>query len=160
METQKMNSQRDTLYFFLNIFIGVQLLHNTALASVAQQSESATCIHTSPYPLRLEPPSHPPYPTALGHNKAPSCSPCAMLLLPTSYLFYIWQCIYVHATLTSPRLPPPLRVLKSILYVYVFVTALPLSSSVPFLCCCFFRFHIDALAYGICFSLSDLLHSV
>ena len=26
---------------------------------------------------------------------------------PSIYLFYIWQCIYVHSTLTSPRLPPP-----------------------------------------------------
>ena len=35
-------------------------------------------------------PSHPPYPTPLGGHKAPSWSPCAMRLLPTSYLFYIW----------------------------------------------------------------------
>ena len=26
----------------------------------------------SPYPLTLEPPSHPPYPTPLGHHKAPT----------------------------------------------------------------------------------------
>ena len=42
------------------------------LVSVAQQSESAICIHMSPYALPLEPPSHPPYPTPLGHHKAPS----------------------------------------------------------------------------------------
>ena len=35
-----------------------------------QQSESAICIHTSPYPLPVEPPSHPPYPTPLGGHKA------------------------------------------------------------------------------------------
>ena len=90
------------------------------------QSESAICIHMSPNPLPFEPPPHPPYPTPLGHLKTRSQSPCAMLLLPTSQLFYIQQCIYVHATLTSPS----------------------------------FRFHIYALAYSICFSLSDLLHSV
>ena len=28
--------------------------------------------------------------TPLGGHKAPSWSPCAMWLLPTSYLFYIW----------------------------------------------------------------------
>ena len=33
------------------------------LVSVVQQSESAICIHISPYPLPLKPPSHPPYPT-------------------------------------------------------------------------------------------------
>ena len=36
------------------------------------------------------PPSHPPCPTPLDGHKAPSWSPCAMQLLPTSYLFYIW----------------------------------------------------------------------
>ena len=50
-------------------------------------------IYTStyiPYLLPLVSPSHPPYPTPLGGNKAPSWSPCAMRLRPTSYLFYIW----------------------------------------------------------------------
>ena len=46
------------------------------------------CSHISS-PLHL-PPSHPPYPTPLGGHKALSWSPCAMWLLPTSYLFYIW----------------------------------------------------------------------
>ena len=36
------------------------------------------------------PPSHPPYPTPLGGHKAPSWSPSAMRLLPTSYVFYLW----------------------------------------------------------------------
>ena len=76
------------------------------LVSVAQQSESAICIHMSPYTLPLESPSHPPYPTPLGHRKALSRSPSAMLLLPTSQLFYIRQCMYVDATLTSPQLHP------------------------------------------------------
>ena len=31
-----------------------------------------------------------PHPTPLGGHKALSSSPCAMRLLPTSYLFYIW----------------------------------------------------------------------
>ena len=58
-----------------------------------------------------------------------------------------------------PSFPLPPRVLKSILYVYIFISALQLGSSVPFFFF-FFRFHIYALAYGICFSFSDLLHSV
>ena len=33
------------------------MLHNTVLVYVLQQSESAICIHVSPYPLPLEPPS-------------------------------------------------------------------------------------------------------
>ena len=59
------------------------------LVSVAQQSESAIGIHMSTYPLSLEPPSHPPYHTPLGHREARSQSPCAMRLLPTSQLLYI-----------------------------------------------------------------------
>ena len=46
------------------------------------------CSHISS--LLHFPPSHPPHPTPLGGHKAPSWSPCAMRLLPTSYLFYIW----------------------------------------------------------------------
>ena len=46
--------------------------------------------------------------------KAPSWSPCAMWLPPTSYLFYIWSCTYVHATLSlCPSLPFPLPMSSS-----------------------------------------------
>ena len=125
------------------------------LVSIVYQSESAICIHMSPYPLPLEPPFHPPYPTLLGHHKALRWSPCAMLLLPTSY--FIFGSVYMWMLLSLlPSFPLPLCVLKSILYVYVFIPALQLGSSVPF----FFRFPIYALAYSICFSLSDLLHTV
>ena len=55
----------------------------------------------------IYPPSHPPYSTPLGHRKAQSQSPCAMLLLPISQLFYIRRCMYVDATLPSPQLRPP-----------------------------------------------------
>ena len=61
---------------------------------------------------------------------------------------YICQCY----SLTSSQLTlPPPHVLKSILYFCIFIPVLPLF---------FFRFHAYVLAYGICFSLSDLLHSV
>ena len=68
---------------------------------------------------------------------------------------YVCQCY----SLTSSQLTlPPPRVLKSILYVCVFIPVLPPGSSEPFVF--FFRFHIYVLSYCICFSLSDLLHSV
>ena len=55
-------------------------------------------------------------------------------------------------SLTSSQLTlPPACVLKSILYVCIFIPVLPLGSSEPFFY--FFRFHIYVLAYGICFSL-------
>ena len=116
------------------------MLHNTVLVSVAQQSESAICIHMSPYPLPLEPPSHPPYPTPLGHRKAPSQSPCAMLLCPTSQLFYVGS-VYMSMLLSfRPGFTLPPHVLKSIFYVYLFIPALQLVHLYYFS-----RFHI----YGI-----------
>ena len=69
-----------------------------------------------------------------------------------SVVYISWCYSQLHL---SFALPP--HVIKSILYVYLFIPALQLGSSVPFF---FFRFHIYVLAYGICFSLSDLLHSV
>ena len=48
------------------------MLYNVVLVSAVQQSESAICIHISPYLLHLASPSHPPYPTALGHHKTSS----------------------------------------------------------------------------------------
>ena len=40
------------------------------LVSAVQQSESVICIHISPYPFPLKPPSHPPYSTPLHSHKA------------------------------------------------------------------------------------------
>ena len=54
---QGMDAARILSFFFIRV-------------SAVQQSESAICIHISPYPLPLEPPSHPPYPTPLGRHKA------------------------------------------------------------------------------------------
>ena len=42
------------------------------------------------YSLLHLPPSHPTYPTPLDGHKALTQSLCAMQLLPTSYLYYIW----------------------------------------------------------------------
>ena len=68
----------------------------------------------------------------------------------------VYICLCHSLTSSQLTLHPP-HVLKSILYVCVFIPILPLGSSEPF----FFslRFHIYVLAYGICFSLSDLIHS-
>ena len=65
---------------------------------------------------------------------------------------YICQC---HSLTSSQLTLPRPCVLKCILCIYVCIPVLPLCSSEPF----FFRFHTYVLAYSICFSLSDLLHS-
>ena len=46
------------------------MFYSVVLVSAVQQTESAICIPISPYPLPLEPPSHPPYPTPLDRHKA------------------------------------------------------------------------------------------
>ena len=79
------------------------------------------------------------------------CSAAASRQLSILHLVvYICPC----RSLTSSQLTlPPPRVLKSMLYVCVFIPVLLLGSSETFFFF-FFRFHIYVLAYGICFSLS------
>ena len=128
------------------------------LVSAVQQTESAIRIHISPYLLPLASPFHHPYPTHLGGHKAPSWSPCAMWLLPTSYLFYIWLCISVNALshfVPAYPSPSPSPQVHS-LHLHLYFCPAPRFSGIIF----FFRFHVYVLAYGICFSLSDLLHSI
>ena len=145
----------DTFFFLIDLYWNI--IASQYRVSFCCTTKQISHMHTHvPYPLPLEPPSHPPYPTPLGHHKAPSRSPCAMLLLPTSQLFYIRQGIYVNATLTSPQVRPPTPGHQ------VHSLCLPLYScpATRFISTIFFLFHIYVLAYGICFSLSDLLHSI
>ena len=65
-------------------------------------------------PSLLHLPIPPPYPTSLSHPSRWSQSSELISLCyaaaSTSCLFYIWQCIYVHATLSlHPSLPFPLH---------------------------------------------------
>ena len=83
-----------------------------------------------------------------------SCFPLAIYQLSILHLV-VYTCPCYSLTSSQFTLPPP-HVLKSILYICVFIPVLPLGSSELF----FFRFHIYMVAYSICFSLSDLLHSV
>ena len=46
------------------------------------------------------------YLTHLSHHRALSWAPCAIQQVPTSYLYYTWQYIYVNSNLpTHPALP-------------------------------------------------------
>ena len=111
-------------------------LCNVVLVSVAQQGESALCTHI------------------LSWSCFPSWTVCATLQIPTGYLFYTWSCPNVRATLsiyptlffpTVSARPFYLPRLYSCKYVHQ---------------CYFSRVHICALVHDICFSLSDLLHSI
>ena len=130
------------------------MLYSGVSVPALQQSESAIHIHISPYPLSLASPSHHPYPTPLaGHKLISLCYAAAF----TSY--FTFGSVYMSMPLShfvpvypSPSLRPQVHSLRLCLY----------SCPAPrFLRTIFFlRFHIYVLAYGICFSLSDLLHSV
>ena len=77
-------------------------------------------------------------------------------------IYFTFGSIYIsprHSLTSSQLTLPHPSVLKYILYICVFIPVLPLGSSESF-CFLFFRFHIYVLAYSICLSLSDLLHSV
>ena len=84
---------------------------------------------------------------------------CRFLLVIHFIHISVYMSIPISQFIT-PQPPPtlPLSLLGVhifVLYICVSISALQTSSSVPFS-----RFHIYALIYDICFSLSDLLHSV
>ena len=126
------------------------LLHNKA-----NQPQAYTCPHI-PSLLSLLPilPISPLQVIAKHGADLPVLCCC---FLPANYFTfsYVYMSMLLSLRPSFPLLP---HVLMSILYVYLFIPAVQLGSSVPFFF--FFRLHIYALAYGICFSLSDLLHSV
>ena len=87
--------------------------------------------------------SHP-----LGGHKAPSRCPCAIQLLPTSYLFYIWQCIYVHATLSlrpSLPFPHPMSLSPFCTSAYLFLSCPQVLQNHFFVCFFVFVFFLDSI---------------
>ena len=77
-------------------------------------------------------PPTPLHPTPLVHHRALSWASCATQQLPTSCLFYKWQCTYASTTLLihlTPR-PPPCHM--SVLCICISIPALQIGSSVPF----------------------------
>ena len=73
------------------------------------------------YPLSLEPPCHPPYPTPLCHQTALSWAPCAIQQVPTSYLFYTWyiyHTVYI-SILISQFIPPPFPLCVHMFILYI-----------------------------------------
>ena len=108
-------------------------------------------------------PSHPSYPTPLGVTKHRADLPvlCSFFLLPVYLTFgsVYMSVLLSQFVLTYPSLSrcPQVHSLRLCLYSCL---ALRCIRTIFFLFLFFFRFHICVLAYSICFSLSDLLHSV
>ena len=72
------------------------------------------------YPVPLEPPSPPTIAPSRfsGHHRVPGWAPCAMQQLPSSYIFFTWEFIYVKATFSICfTLPFPCCVNRSVLYI-------------------------------------------
>ena len=116
---QRMTTPKNNfiIIFFLHyVFFLTSLLESNCFTMVCQflLYNKVNLVYLYIYPHIPSLLCLPPYPTPLGGHKAPNWSPCAMRLLPTSYLFYIWQCIYVHDTLSlCPSLPFPLLMSSS-----------------------------------------------
>ena len=137
--------------FFKLIFIRVQLFYNVVLVSTVQQSESAIHIHISS-----------PFWISLPFRSPQSTEQSSLRYTVGSHqlsILYIVLIVYMCQS-QSPNSSQPPR-LSPLVSLHLFFTSVSL-----FLLCKqdhlyhFSRFHIYALIYGICFSLSDLLHSV
>ena len=107
------------------------------------------------YPFSLSPPSHS---APSNPSKVLIENPVELPVLYSSFPIYC-TCDSVNMKMLLSQFRPPspyLLVHLSILYICVSIPALELGSLVPF----FSRFHIYVLIYSICFSFSDLLHSI
>ena len=130
-------------------------------------SESATCTYiSSPFWSSLQN----RHLTHVGHHRTLGWAACAMQQHPTSYPFYTWECIYVsailsiHPTLSFPSQCPQVHLLCLHLYCY------PANRFIrPFFWISYTHTHTHTYTHtrmyvliysGICFSLSDLPHSV
>ena len=107
-------------------------------------------VHT--YPLSFEPPFFPPRSHPLGPHRALSRARCFIWQLPTSCACYTRCCLCLSSS--HPFLPPTLSTIPFSMSVSL---RLPCRYTQWYHC---FRFHVYALIYDVCFSLSYLLHSV
>ena len=72
------------------------------------------------HPVPLEPPSPPtiPHSRSSGHHRVPGWAPCAVQQLPSSYIFYTQEFIYVNVTFSiCSTLSFPCCVNRSVLYI-------------------------------------------
>ena len=115
---------------------------------------------TQPY-VYIHPPllslSHPTSrPAPLGHHIAPGLSPCVIEQYPTSYLFYAWQRMCQGCFPSSFH--SLLQLCAQVHSLHLWLYSCPENRLISTI----FLDSVDiyALIYDICFSLSDLFHSV
>ena len=137
-----------SLILFKN-YLGIQLVYNVLLASSAQQSEYAVCLHSSllfwiSFPFRSQS-------TEQGYL-------CYIEGSHQLSTLYIVSMAYYMPIPISQFIPPPflpLDVCTFALYSCVSISAQQIRLYIPF-----FSFHIYSVICNICFSLSYLLPSV
>ena len=104
-------------------------------------------------------PSHPPCPTLLGDHKHRAVLPVLCGCFPLA-IYFTFGSVYMSMPLshfvTAYPSPSPYPQVHSLLGLCLYSHLTPRFFMTIFS----LRFHIYVLAYGICFSLSDLLHSV
>ena len=124
--------------------------------SVKHQQESAIGMHMS-LSSCTSLPSPFPFHSSRWLQSPPFEFPESYSKFPLA-IYFTCGIVSFHVTLSihfTLSLLPSHHVHTSVLYVCFSIAALQINSSVPS-----FRFHIYALAYDICLSVSDLLHSV
>ena len=132
-----------TKMFVLLCFLFCFVFYNVVLVSAVQRSESAICIHISPlfwisFPLR-------------SPQSTEQSSLCYTVCCHQLSILYIVVYIRQSQSRSSSHSPHP-----PLVSIHLFSTSVS-----PFLLCRqvhlyhFSRFHIYALIYNICFSLSD-----
>ena len=141
-------------FFFLvylkNFFIGVQLLYNIVLVSTVQQSESAIHIHISPL-LWISFSFNSPQSIEQSSLSYTVCSHQLSILCIVSIVYI---CQYQSLSSSQAPFPPwyPYICFLCLCVCFCFVNKIVYTN--------FFRFYMYVLIHDICFSLSDLLHSV
>ena len=104
---------------FLNLFFNWSVIALQCYVSFCCTTTWISYMYTYILSLLNLPPALPPPFTSLGYHRTPSWAPGVMQQLPTSHLFYTWQCVYVSATLSvHPVLSFPCRVHKSLLCIW------------------------------------------
>ena len=149
-------------FIYFNIFIGVRLLYNGVLSFcfiTKWISYTFTYIPIS-LPSCVSLPPTLPIPPLLVVTKHRADLPVLCTRLPLA-IYSTFGSVYMSMPLShfvpAYPSPSPCPQVHSLVGLRLYSCLAPKFFMTFFF---FFRFHIYLLAYGICFSLSDLLHSV
>ena len=123
-EIIQFNGIHNSYFLFIFLYWGVVASQHCANFCCTANQRISLCKHT---PLSSG------FSSQRGHHRAPSRVPCAIQRAFTSYLFDAQQCTHVNLHLPIYSMPlSPLGVHVFLIYICISITALQISSSVPF----------------------------